>query len=98
MVKPDIDSIIDSLHEFVVYYAPDMSIQWANRAACDSLGVSLDSMVGKRCHEIWYGKQEHCPGCPVQLALESGQVETGEIRTPDGRYGIQLLVWMALSK
>lgn len=83
--RPDLDIIIDSLHEAVIYHGLDMTIQWANRTAGESLNLSQEDMIGRRCHEVWYGTDEHCPGCPVIKALETGEFAHGEITTPDKR-------------
>ncbi len=85
VARPDLDIIIHSLHESVIFYGPDMAIQWANRTAMESLNLTEQDMVGRRCHELWYARDDYCPGCPVRKALESGEFEQGEITTPDKR-------------
>lgn len=63
----------------------DMHVIWANRAAGQSAGKNPEELFGARCHEIWQGKSEPCPNCPVVRAMETGQVCSGETTSPDGR-------------
>lgn|GEM_PF-1084675 len=77
--------ILDSILEHVVFYNADFTIQWANKAAADSLGLKPSDLAGKRCYELWHGKGEPCQDCPVQKALNTGTSGRIEIGTPNGR-------------
>lgn len=78
--------ILDSLTELVVFLDRDMHVIWANRAAGQSVGKNPEELFLAKCHEIWQGKSAPCPGCPVVRAMETGQVCTGEVASPDGRF------------
>jgi PAS domain S-box-containing protein len=77
--------ILSSLMEFVLYEDRDMKILWANRAACESAGMGQDEIVGRHCYEIWEKRQDPCPDCPVQKAIETGKPQEIEKSTPDGK-------------
>ena len=77
--------VLDSVSELVTLMDPEMKILWGNRAAADSLKMTPQNLVGKSCFELWHHREEPCVGCPVKASLESGQIESGEIITPDGR-------------
>lgn len=77
--------VLNSVSELVTYQDRDMRLIWANRAAGVSVDLSPDEIVGRRCHEVWQGRNTPCEGCPVVAAMNSGEVEDGEIETPDGR-------------
>lgn len=77
--------ILDSLTELVVFLDRDMHVIWANRAAGQSVGRSPEDLFGAKCHEIWHGRSAPCPGCPVVRAMETAQVCTGEVASPNGR-------------
>ncbi|MGB9893104.1 MAG: PAS domain S-box protein, partial [Candidatus Saccharicenans sp.] len=79
-------AIFAAINEHVIYQAPDHTILWANRAAADSLGLKPEDLVGKKCYELWHGRNAPCPICPVGEARESGQPEKAEVNTPDGRW------------
>ncbi|HIJ53611.1 MAG TPA: PAS domain S-box protein [Planctomycetes bacterium] len=78
-------AILDSMSELVVYQDRNMRILWANKAAGESVGLKSERLVGRYCYEIWHGRSEVCAHCPVVKARETGQPQTAEIATPDGR-------------
>jgi len=77
--------ILSSLMEFVLFEDKNMQILWANRAACESAGISHDEILGRYCYEIWAHEDDVCEDCPVQLAIQTGKPHEIEKMTPDGR-------------
>ena len=77
--------ILDSTAELVVYQDTEMKVLWANKAAAASIDQGLDDLIGRQCYELWHHRSEPCPECPVILARQTGQPQTGEIISPDGR-------------
>lgn len=82
---PRHSQILDSISDLVTYQNLDLRVVWANRAAAESVGVTPEELVGRVCYEIWHRRSDACPGCPVARARDTGQPQTGEIRTPNGR-------------
>lgn len=78
-------AILDSMSELVSYQDTDLTIMWANRAAAESLDLSIDEIVGRHCYQLWHQRDEPCEGCPVVKALETGRAHQSEITTPDNR-------------
>ena len=78
-------AVLDTISEHVVYQDTRMRILWANRAACESVGVDLQKLIGRHCYEIWPRRRTPCVGCPVAKARKSGHPQEAEIATPDGR-------------
>ncbi|UCG59783.1 MAG: PAS domain-containing protein [Phycisphaerales bacterium] len=79
------EMILDSLTEQVIYEDKEMGIIWANRAACESVAMTRDQIVGRHCYELLAEGGRTCVDCPVVRAMESGRMEEGERRTGDGR-------------
>jgi PAS domain S-box-containing protein len=79
------EAILNTLVEHVVHENRKMEILWANNAACDSAGISREELIGRHCYEIWAGRSDPCPDCPVVKAMETGQLQEVEKMTPDGR-------------
>lgn len=77
--------ILNSTIDLVVYHDTDMKVVWGNQKALDSVGMQLEELMGRHCWEIWHQRSEPCCGCPVVLALDSGEPQESEIRSPDGR-------------
>jgi PAS domain S-box-containing protein len=78
-------TILDSLVEHVILHDMEMRVQWANRAACDSVGMTREELIGRNCYELWAKRTETCEDCPVKLARQTGQPQGIEKTTPDGR-------------
>jgi PAS domain S-box-containing protein len=79
-------SILDSLVEHVVYQDKEMKILWANRAACESVQMKREDLLGRYCHEIWADRRRPCEDCPVRKAHDTEQPQQVEKMTPDGRW------------
>ncbi len=60
-------------------------IMWANRAACESLNLSREQVVGRYCYTLWGQRTTPCPNCPIEKTYRTGTAEEGYIQTPDGR-------------
>ncbi len=78
-------AVLNSMSELVLYQDAEGRILWANRSAAESVGLTTDDLVGRRCYEIWQGRDGRCPGCPVARVLATGEAQTGEMTSPDGR-------------
>ncbi len=78
-------TILDSLKELVIYHDTHMRIVWANKAACESIGVTLEDLIGRPCHTFWGDSSTPCPDCVVVPAMASGRSQQAEVQTPDGR-------------
>jgi PAS domain S-box-containing protein len=79
-------AILDSLVEHVVYQDKEMKILWANRAACESVQMKREDLLGQYCHDIWADRQSPCEDCPVRIAHDTKQPQQVEKMTPDGRW------------
>jgi len=79
-------AIFATISEHVLELRPDLTVVWANRAAIEALGGKENEILGRKCYELWFGRGEPCPICPVLSASQSGQPERAESVTPDGRW------------
>jgi PAS domain S-box-containing protein len=79
------ESILNSLVEHVIHQDTEMRVLWANRAACESVNLTREQLLGRFCYEIWAGRSDPCPDCPLKKAMKTGQPEEIEKFTPDGR-------------
>jgi PAS domain S-box-containing protein len=79
------ETILDSLLEIVVYMDLEMRILWANIAACKSVDLTRDELIGRHCFELWADISEPCSDCVVVRAIKTGQAQEIEKTTPDGK-------------
>ncbi len=78
--------ILESLLEHIIYQTVDNTIIWTNKAAADSVNLSPEQLIGRKCYQIWNTRDEPCEGCPVIKSLKTNKPEVKEMATPDGRF------------
>ena len=79
------EMILDSLAELVVYEDKELKILWANRAACESVGMTRDELIGRLCYEFWGDGTSPCKECAVLKAMQTGRTHEHERMSADGR-------------
>ena len=77
-------AILNSMSEIVAYQDTEHRILWTNKAAAESVALSIEQLVGRHCYEIWPQSNKPCVGCPVAKAREAGKPQEAEMTTPDG--------------
>ncbi|MBI1920844.1 MAG: PocR ligand-binding domain-containing protein [Geobacter sp.] len=77
--------ILNSSMDLIIHYDADMKILWGNQRALNSVDMEAEELVGQDCWKLWHQRTEPCYGCPVIMALETGEPREAEVRTPDGR-------------
>ena len=83
--KREKENILDAQMEHVIYEDTEMRILWPNQAACDSVNMNREELIGRYCYEIWPQRDEPCEDCPVVASMKMGQPQSVEKTTPDGR-------------
>ena len=78
--------ILNSLSELLIFMDPEMRIVWANRAFLDHAGLKLENIIGHRYEEFSPMSDAVSEKSLPQKALESGNEESGELVTPDGKF------------
>ena len=67
-------SVLDGMSEIAVFYSDNnLIIEWANKAAGESVSLSPDKLAGSHCYEIWHNRKTPCKDCPVLKTLENGK-------------------------
>ncbi|GAB6183873.1 two-component system sensor histidine kinase NtrB [Thermodesulfovibrio hydrogeniphilus] len=74
----------------------DLNVLWANRAYCERLGMNEDDVLGKKCYFLWHRRSSPCENCPCVKALQSGNIESNERESAEGR--IYLLTGIPLKE
>jgi len=79
------EAILDSMAEHIIHLDADTSILWANRAACEAVGLTREQIIGRFCYEVLTDWQEAWANCPAVEAMESGNRVEMEKPSPSGR-------------
>ncbi len=94
VAKRQWERTFDAISEPLMIIDPDYVIRRANLALADALGVAIQRVVGRRCHEVRAESAQAfprdaatapCQGCPVAQAKAKGTVHEGELRSTKGR-------------
>ena len=78
-------AILESLLEHIVYQTLDNTIIYSNKAAADSVNMTPEQLVGRKCYQVWNTREEPCDGCPVVISIKTNEPAINEMTTPDGR-------------
>jgi PAS domain S-box-containing protein len=78
-------TILDLEPHHCVIQDLDNRILWANKAACESIDMPREDLVGKHCYKIWAKRKHPCPDCPVIESVQAGKPQSLLKTTPDGR-------------
>ena len=56
------------------YISPDFTIFYANKAALSFANVDdMDSLIGRRCHDAFFGSSERCAWCKLEQVITTGE-------------------------
>ena len=78
--------ILNATVELVVYHDLNWHIVWANQAAAESVGLSPEDLIGRRCYEVWGNGKTLCENCPVEKARQTKKTQQRERQSSEGRY------------
>lgn len=74
------EEIFQAIGHPTIILDPDYSIQGANQATLDTLGMSGAEILHKKCYEIFHRRDDRpAPGCPLEKMSQSGRWETVEM-------------------
>jgi PAS domain S-box-containing protein len=85
LAEQEKESILDNMAEHIIHLDADGSILWANRAACESVGMTREQVIGHMCDEVAVEWHETWGKCPAGEAMETGERIEAEKSSPDGR-------------
>ncbi len=71
-----LDAIFNSMSDGVTILDRDLNIVFSNRVQKELFPEISES--AKRCHQIFYQRDEQCPKCPVLRTLKKGEMLRGE--------------------
>lgn len=74
----------NAIKDWVILIDTDFRILQTNRAVEKILGISVDSVVGKRCFELIHGTNKCFPDCPVPNMMKRLKREEVEMQLPNG--------------
>lgn len=80
-----LESILDTMQEFIICYDNDLNVIWGNKAAAKDSKLTKEEMVGRNFFEAACRLKEPCEGCPVIKGLSSECTEIIESNVYEGK-------------
>ncbi|MEW6291228.1 MAG: ATP-binding protein [Thermodesulfobacteriota bacterium] len=68
--KEEWERTFNSINDIITLQDKNMRIVKVNEAASRVLNADKKELIGRFCYELFSGKGEPCPGCPVLLSLQ----------------------------
>ena len=72
------EDTFDSISDLVSIHDIDFKIIRCNKAVIEKLNVRYRDVIGKKCHEVFYGSNEIWQKCPFVRCMETLQPESAE--------------------
>jgi PAS domain S-box-containing protein len=63
-------AVFDTLREQVIFLDRNHSIRFVSRSVIEGNGFDREAVVGKRCYDLWHGREAPCADCPVTEAMD----------------------------
>lgn len=82
LAQAELKNIFESISDMVYYTDKDFTIRRINQAVVRRIGKSEAEIVGKKCFQIFHGKEEHWEACPHYKSAELQQPYIGELEDP----------------
>ncbi len=77
--KQELSTTFDAIGDPVILLDENFMILRANVALAHHSGARMDSLSGRRCHELIAGSSQRCEGCPVEKSLHTGRASLSRI-------------------
>ena len=90
LAEQEKEAILDNMEEHIIHLDSDTSILWANRAACDAIGLAREEIIGRLCEEVHADWHEPWGAWPAVEAMETGRrIEVERTSSDDRAWFIQ---------
>ncbi len=80
--KEEWEATFDAIEEVITLQDTEMTVIRANRAAGELFGINPAALTGRKCHELFRGKDVPCEGCPEKEAVAECRTRSAVISHP----------------
>jgi len=70
------EEIFQAIGHPTLILSPQHKVLAANKAALKAMGMTVEEIEGKPCYEVFHGTSSPPPGCPMEMMMRSGRLET----------------------
>lgn len=80
--EQELENIFESISDLVYFNSSDYTIKKVNKAVLVRIGKPLESIVGRKCYEVFHGTNEPWPRCPHHKTIDTGTPFIEELEDP----------------
>jgi two-component system NtrC family sensor kinase len=70
----EFNALLDAIPDQIILLSPELAIQWANRSAAGTAGVSPAGIGEYHCYQLRDDRYSPCEDCPVLTAFHTGEI------------------------
>jgi PAS domain S-box-containing protein len=82
LAEQEMKNIFDSMSDMVFSATKDYVITKINRAVSERLGKPPEEIIGKKCYEVFHGRNEPRRKCPHHKTVKTEKAYVGELDEP----------------
>ncbi|UCH79983.1 MAG: GAF domain-containing protein [Nitrospiraceae bacterium] len=82
LARSELKNIFESISDMVYFTDHEQTIKRVNQAVVNKIGRPEYEIVGRKCYEIFHGKDHPWEACPHHKSLETKRSHIGEIEDP----------------
>jgi PAS domain S-box-containing protein len=82
LARSELKNIFESISDMVYFTDHEQTIKRVNQAVIDKIGKPEEEITGRKCYEIFHGKDHPWDACPHHKSMETKRSHVGEIEDP----------------
>ncbi len=82
LAQSELENTFESISDMVYFNDKDFNIRNINQAVAEKLGKPPEEIIGKKCYEVFHGRDKPWDKCPHLQTINSGKAYVKEIKDP----------------
>jgi PAS domain S-box-containing protein len=82
LAQAELKNIFESISDMVYFTDKDLTIRRVNQAVVKKIGKPEEEIIGKKCYQIFHGKEKPWEICPHFKSADSKKPYVGELEDP----------------
>ncbi len=81
--EKEMENIFESISDMLYFNTPDYTIKRINKAVIEKIGKPANEILGKKCYEIFHGRNEPWIKCPHHKTIKTKKPYIEEVDDPN---------------
>ncbi len=77
--EKEMENIFESISDLLYYNSPDYTIKRINKAVIQKIGKPAHEIIGRKCYEVFHGRNEPWKKCPHHKTIRTGKPYIEEV-------------------